>query len=619
MRNVAAGYRSWQLAVIYVSILLLFVECAECRPSRNGRKAQQAADRPNFLILLADDLGFDDLSLRKGNPIVETPRIDAFAKQSVQFNNFYAHAACTPSRASLLTGQHYLKLGVWGVHAARDYMKLGVPTFGDIFSDAGYQTGLLGKWHNGKTKGYLPWDRGFDEACITQLYYYFGNEATCNGEPESWEGWTTERIADRVIDFLSEKKEQEGDPFLLYVPFMAPHVGQLTGSDGLAWRAPPELIEKYLNKGLGEEAAGYQAMVEFLDTQVGRILDSVDDLGLAENTVVMFLSDNGPTKRKISDKDWDAQNPTELPGQKGEVNENGIRVPMFVRQTGEFKPAVVGDAIVSLLDIVPTMMDIAGLPTKGMDLDGMSFLELLKNPASIDQKWWDERVMFDAWMPPQWARLKEAREKIPGWGNVDKEDLPVGSKNGQWMVRQGSKKLTIVDQVETLLEVGEQATEVSDKKLAKKLKKLLVDWWDEILENDASFTQPGFFVTEEENQIFAMGAYEFTDDVTIKTHSVEIDAKPGSYLRFRLNEVMAGEYKVRVKAWDDSKWTGSMKTTIVCGRKVATVESEAKGKVELRLGSLNVDFDGTDCGLEIRVLEGEGLAVIEWIKITREP
>ena len=186
--------------------------------------------RPNILLIQTDDMGYDDMSFN-GRKDLETPHLDKLASQSVRFTDFTVASVCAPSRAMLLTGRHFLKTGVAGVHGGHDFINLDETLLPELFKEAGYATGMFGKWHSGKTDGYFPWDRGFDEAYMAKLYQYFPSEGRYNDVAVKEQRWSTEVITDYGIDFIRKHKDK---PFFAYVSYFDPH--------GL-WRAPEEKVK----------------------------------------------------------------------------------------------------------------------------------------------------------------------------------------------------------------------------------------------------------------------------------------------------------------------------------------------------------------------------------------
>lgn len=347
------------IRLLLISFLFVGISC--------NKQLKRVNDQPNVLIIQTDDLGFDDLTMR-GIPNLQTPNLDMLGEESVQFENFYLQSVCAPSRAAFLTGRNFLKTGVTSVHAGRDYMNLDETTIGDVFQQHGYATGMWGKWHSGKTDGYFPWDRGFDEAYYAALYNYFDNVGLLNGEEFPTPGYTTDEITDMAIDFIERHNDQ---PFFAYLSHLAPHN---------PWRAPKEYVDKYLEKGLSEANAQLFGMIDNMDHNIGRVLDAIEAQGLEENTIIVFLSDNGPWLRSyrfgLSEDEWKMRNPSGLKGTKGQLWDNGVKSTLFMKWGSTFTPAK-EYRITQIEDLLPTLASLAKIQVSGgLPLDGVDFSEV---------------------------------------------------------------------------------------------------------------------------------------------------------------------------------------------------------------------------------------------------
>lgn len=330
--------------ILRVSIGLVMVMITAC----TGEEASLSGSRPNIVLIMADDLGFSDLGVH-GNTLVETPRLDHLASESVQFSQFYVTPVCATTRASLLTGRHFLRTGVSHVHGGKDFLHLDEITMADALKRQGYATGMWGKWHSGKTPGYYPWERGFDEAFMAKLYEHKDNMGLMNGAKVATSGWLSEVITDYAIDFIKRKQDQ---PFFAYLPFLSCHS---------PLKAPESYISKYREKGLSENLSTLYGMVDQMDENVGRLLDALDEMQLSENTIVIFLSDNGPAviNNLLSDEDRRIRYVNGLRGHKGNIWENGIKSPLFVRWKGSCKPTMV-HRLAGVSDLFPTLLELAG-------------------------------------------------------------------------------------------------------------------------------------------------------------------------------------------------------------------------------------------------------------------
>jgi len=281
-----------------------------------------AQELPNILLITADDMGYDDVSAH-GNSHSQTPNLDDLAQQAVTFSDFSVSPVCATTRASLLTGKHFYKTGVSGVHGGRDYMHLSEKILPEILKQKAYKSGMWGKWHTGKSEGYFPWDRGFDEAYYAELYRHKNSFGFFNGDKIEHNEWVSAVITDYALAFMKKNKAQ---PFLAYVSYLAPHE---------PWLAPKEYSQPFLEKGMRPATANLYGMISEMDFHIGRLMDYLETSGLIENTIVIFLSDNGPwwdssNLGAMKKDEWIARNPTKMNGNKGQSWQNGIRSPLFV-------------------------------------------------------------------------------------------------------------------------------------------------------------------------------------------------------------------------------------------------------------------------------------------------
>lgn len=318
-----------------------------------------AQTRPNVILILTDDQGWGDLSLH-GNPYVETPRLDGLAKSGAQLTQFYVSPLCAPSRASILTGRYHLRTNVVSVSKGLEIMDTNEVTLGELFRHNRYRTGIFGKWHNGDHYPNRPNDQGFDEFlgfCAGHWSNYFDTRLDHNGKMTQTKGYITDVLTDAALAFMKSSKEQ---PFFCFVPFNAPHS---------PFQVPDRYFDKYKRKGLTDEVASIYGMVENVDDNVGRILDYLKSSHLEENTIVIFLSDNGPNGVRFNGG---------MKGIKGSVHEGGVRVPFFIRWPNQIAPGKVVKSPSSHIDIYPTLTDLCRLKdVPGKAVDGVSLRPLI--------------------------------------------------------------------------------------------------------------------------------------------------------------------------------------------------------------------------------------------------
>ncbi|HSH09805.1 MAG TPA: sulfatase-like hydrolase/transferase [Oceanipulchritudo sp.] len=344
--------------------------------------------RPNILMILVDDLGYGDLSCQ-GSPDMQTPAIDRLFAEGMRFGNFYANCTvCSPSRASLLTGRYPDAVGVPGVIRQDEKDSWGfldpeATTIADVLAKAGYATGLVGKWHLGLGSPNVPNERGFDsfKGFLGDMMedYWTHRRGGINWMRENEqvidpEGHATDLFAAWASEFV-RSRAGEAEPFFLYLAFNAPH-------DPV--QPPAEWLEKVQQreKGIDPVRARLVAFIEHLDARIGNVLQTLEVTGLAQDTLVVFSSDNGGALRH-------GANNGPLRGGKGDHFEGGIRVPMAATWPGHIEAGSTSDNIGLLMDLFPTFCAVAGVEPPG-NLDGISLLPTLTGKEQAT----DDRVLF---------------------------------------------------------------------------------------------------------------------------------------------------------------------------------------------------------------------------------
>ena len=350
--------------------------------------AAAAADRPNVLIVLADDQGWGDLSVH-GNTNLNTPRIDSLARDGALFDRFFVCAVCSPTRAEFLTGRYHPRGGVYSTSTGGERLDLDETTIGQFFRRAGYATAAFGKWHNGSQYPYHPNARGFDE------YYgfpsghwgdYFSPPLEHNGRPVRGNGFIIDDLTDHALAFIEAHR---AGPFFCYLPFNTPHSPM---------QVPDRFYEKFADAELSmrnreprrEEVPFTRAalaMVENIDWNVGRLLDKLDALDLAGETIVLYFSDNGPNSWR-----WNGG----MRGRKGSTDEGGVRVPLLVRWNGHIRPGTKVGPIAGAIDLLPTLAQLSGVPLEpdaDHPLDGRSLATTLLGTAAEVP----DRLIFSHW------------------------------------------------------------------------------------------------------------------------------------------------------------------------------------------------------------------------------
>ncbi|PQO45679.1 arylsulfatase [Blastopirellula marina] len=380
-----------------------------------------AADRPpNIVFILADDLGYSELG-SYGQEKIHTPNLDQLARDGMRFTDFYCgNAVCAPSRCVLMTGKHsghaYIRDNGDPGAMLPETKALGaefpgqnpIPaeevTIAEVLKQKGYATAAIGKWglgHFGSTGD--PNKQGFDLFygfnCQRHAHNHYPNYLWRNREKEVQPGndrtlkgetYSQDQFCKVAIEFIDENADK---PFFLYLPFAVPHLSiQVPDADLAEYEDMKE--DDYEHRGYLKHPkphSGYAAMISHMDRDIGKILDTIKAKGLADNTVVMFSSDNGPTYDRLggSDSDFFASS-ANFRGLKGSLYEGGIRVPLIVRWPGKVKPGSVSHHLGAFYDLLPTFAEIAGA-TPPKDTDGISLVpELLgKDGPKHDYLYWE--------------------------------------------------------------------------------------------------------------------------------------------------------------------------------------------------------------------------------------
>jgi arylsulfatase A-like enzyme len=346
--------------------------------------AAMAADKPNIVYVLADDLGWTDVACY-GSKYYETPNIDRLASQGMKFTRYHNCQNCQPTRAALMSGQYAPRTGIYTVGGIDRFEWQGRPlrpvdnvtelpldkvTIAQRLKDAGYATGMFGKWHLGNAGGYHPGKRGFDEAIVSMGQHF---DFATNPPVEYPKGqYLADFLTDKAVDFIKRHKES---PFFLYLPHFAVHSPHHAKENWIAHFKPKAGVG-------GHNNPTYAAMIASVDESVGRIMSLLDELKLADNTVLIFSSDNGGVGGYVREGVKQAGDITDnapLRSGKGSLYEGGTRDPFIVRWPGKVKAGTTCDVPTIHVDVYPTLLELAGgKAPEGYVLDGESMVKLFR-------------------------------------------------------------------------------------------------------------------------------------------------------------------------------------------------------------------------------------------------
>ena len=392
--------------------------------------AQEKA-RPNVIIIITDDQGYGDLGIT-GNPHVKTPVIDKFATESIRFTNFYVSPVCAPTRSSIMTGRYSLRTGIRDTYNGGAIMASSEITLAELLKKADYKTGIFGKWHLGDNYPSRPSEQGFDESLIhlsggmgqvgdiTTFFKgdssYFDPVLWHNNKKESYQGYCSDIFTEQAMNFISKNA---GSPFFCYLAFNAPHTPlQVPEKYYLPYKnIDPESGFKGDNRPFSkmtendkEDARKVYAMVSNIDDNMGKLLKRLDELKIADNTLIIFMTDNGPQQRRYV---------AGMKGLKGTVYQGGVRVPFYVRYPSSFAKNKEVDAMAAHIDILPTVAQVCKVEVPNdRVIDGKSLIPLIMG-KDVD---WANRSFFSYWTrryPELYSNISLRKGNYKLVGNTD--------------------------------------------------------------------------------------------------------------------------------------------------------------------------------------------------------
>jgi arylsulfatase len=349
-------------------------------------RSKLTGSRPNIVLLITDDQGYGELACH-GNPIIKTPNLDRLHAESIRFTAFHVSPTCAPTRAALLTGRHEFRSGVTHTILQRERLALDATTIAQLLQNAGYQTGIFGKWHLGDETPYRPAQRGFTESFIHgaggigQSYpgscgdfpnnSYFDPFVLHNERVVKTSGYCTDVFFNQAMNWIEANRER---PFYAQIATNAPHAPYI---------CPPAYQQPYERAGLDKTSAAYYGMITNIDDNIGRLLERLDELDLTKNTLVIFMTDNGHSIGHL----YNAR----MRGQKGTPYEGGTRVPAFFRWPGKLRAGTDVAALTGAVDLFPTLAELVGTRVpEELPLDGRSLVPLLDN----DNAEWPDRFLI---------------------------------------------------------------------------------------------------------------------------------------------------------------------------------------------------------------------------------
>jgi arylsulfatase A-like enzyme len=550
--------------VILPIFISLVITACTTQPELSDVKA------PNIILVMTDDQGYGDLGIH-GNPFIRTPVLDSLATHSTRIDPFYVSPVCAPTRSSLMTGRYHLRTGVYDTYNGGAMMSTEEFTVAEVLAENGYHTAMVGKWHLGDAYPMRPMDQGFQYSLAHKGggigqpgddfknfmrgdSSYFDPYLWENGKQVRRQGYCSDIYTDQAIQFITNhSSEQTGDPFFLYLSFNAPHTPlQLPEqyemeyaemSYGSADFAVSGENVAQMNPRDMESARRVYGMVSNIDDNLGRLLNTLNTLGIEENTLVVFLSDNGPQQRRYT---------AGLNQRKSSVMEGGIRVPCMFYWKGQLEENRIISTPSAHIDMMPTLLEFAGISYHG-EMDGISLVPELTGEQVIRA----DRPLFFVWergYPQRYSNMavRKGQYKLVG-------QIAHGEADDQ---------LKLFDLENDPYELVDVSAEQTDVKAALQLE--LDQWYEEIIVSPHLLESPRIVIGSEYENPVILGrndwkgpkAMQWSSDEAFGYYDIRV-ADPGPYkvkMVFKDHLPAAGQLRVRVGT--RQYWTRNSDTSI---------------------------------------------------------
>ncbi len=479
----------------------------------NGDRYQK--ERPNVIVIMTDDQGYGDIAAH-GNPVINTPNLDQLHSESVRFTDFHVDPFCAPTRAALMTGCYSHRVNSWHVILGRNRPLADQPMMANVFAQNGYRTGMFGKWHLGINYPFRPMDRGFQEwlgqvgGGTATSQDYWGNDRvndvyTRNGENEQIDGWGCDVFFHKAIQFIRRNRDR---PFFLYLPTYVPHVP--VNIPDTAW------VEPYKGK-VDLETAYFFATITKTDQNIGRLRNCLDELGIDDNTILIFLTDNGGTAGRST---FNAG----MNGGKGSVYEGGHRVPCFIHwPEGKLNQPRDITRLTAHFDLLPTLIDLCGLDApEGVKFDGISLKPMLMNPEEE--------------MPPRTLVVEQQIVPKPVKWRMN------SVMTDRWRLVNGSELYEIKADPGQKNDVSEQYPDI-----VKQLREEYENYWESVSANDNDFAAP---IVGTQHQIETnLGTYiAYADVYPAHDHYLVMEGHSSDFF-WKINVARKGLYRFEVRRW----------------------------------------------------------------------
>lgn len=526
---------------------------------------------PNVILIITDDQGYGDLGVN-GNPVIQTPSLDAMSSRSAQMSQFYVSPVCAPTRASLMTGRYNYRTRAIDTFIGRAMMDPEEVTLAEILQSGGYRTGIFGKWHLGDTYPMRAMDQGFEVSLVHRgggigqpsdppggERKYTDAVLFRNGQPVQTRGYCTDVYFDAALQWI-EGRQRADERFFAYIPTNAPH--------GPFHDVPEELLARYREMDLGNERfpqeeghplpeeadldrrARIFAMVTNVDQNVGRLFQRLDELGLTDDTLVIFMVDNGPNGHRYV---------SGMKGWKSHVHEGGVRSPFFAHWPARLQAGHTSDRVAAHIDVLPTILDATGVPVpEGVEIDGRSLMPLLEGTPV---EWPDRAITIQSHRGNVPVRYHHFMTRNQQYKLVH----PSGFGEESF---EGEPALELYDMEADPLEMNDLASERPE--LVAEMRAFYDDWFD-----DVGATRPDNYAPP---RIVVGTPYESPTVLTRQDwrHTKGRPWAPDSNGHWELQVATAGEYEVVLRFPSEPE---ARSLTLVLGEetRTAAVAAEADG------------------------------------------
>ena len=495
--------------------------------------------RPNVLIIMTDDQGYPELSVH-GNPVLQTPNLDILHGQSIRLSDYHVTPMCTPTRGQLLTGMDAARNGAVNVSSGRALLRPKIPTIANYFSDAGYFTGVFGKWHLGANYPFRPQDRGFEESVwypsssIPSVPAYWGNDYfddvyTHNGKEQRYKGYCTDVFFSEAKRFMLDSVRKK-KPFLCYLATNTPH-GPFIPKDEDR-KAIAQVLESpkfdHLEENIKRRLSLYLGMIRNIDWNMGKLMKFLDENNLSENTILLFQTDNGSI---LGPQYFNAG----MRGKKTQIWEGGHRVPCFIRwpSGGLGKPRDI-EGLTQVKDVLPTLLELCEIEIKnvnGQKFDGMSLASIIKDKKKVPE----DRMLIINY------------SRMPGFSNYPSPYSQTQMRADQSAVLWKRWRLLENRELYDLKSDPMQKNNVIENhpKVVAKMRRHLYSWWDTV-KHLANNPQRIIIGTKYENPT-KLSATEWLDVFVDQQGQIFRGVQKSGY--WLLDIAQSGEYEIELRRW----------------------------------------------------------------------